>query len=604
MRRTLIAWMVCLLVAVAMCLPMLAAESATSAVGKSIAAFSLQDFRGKQVALGDFPEAKAVVVVFLGVECPLAKLYGPRLMELAEAYQAQGVQFIGIDSNRQDSITELAAYARAHGIEFPVLKDAGNVVADQFGAQRTPEVFLLDAERVVRYHGRIDDQYGFTTGGGYARPEIRHRDLAAALDALLAGQPVTTTETEVPGCIIGRIKTPQADAPVTYSNQIARILQERCAECHRPGQIAPFSLTSYDEVVGWAEMIDEVVRDNRMPPWHADPHYGHFSNDARLTPEQLQQIHDWVAAGAPEGDRAELPEPREYVTGWQMPFEPDQVVYMSDEAYHVPAEGVVDYQYFTVDPGFTEDKWLKTAECVPGNRGVVHHIIVFARPPESRAKDARGFHFVAGFAPGTRPFVFPDGMAKLIPAGSKLIFQMHYTPNGTPQDDRSSIGLKFTDAKGVTHRVATDRAINHNFRIPAGDPNYEVTARRKFLDDALILAYFPHMHLRGKSFRYIAELPDGSSEIVLDVPRYDFNWQNHFILSQPRKMPAGSAIRCIAHFDNSADNLANPDPQSDVLWGDQTFEEMMIGWFDIAVPYDPAHPGGEVTTDDGDSTGE
>ena len=606
MRKSLSVLVGCVL-SCAMTAPLAAAEAGSS-IGQQAPDFSLGDYRGKTHQLADYQDAKLVVLAFLGVDCPLAKLYAPRLAELAAEFGPQGVVFLGINSNRQDSITRIAAYARIHGVEFPILKDNSNLLADELAAERTPEVFVLDGERVVRYRGRIDDQYGIDPiGRSYQRSAPTRRDLAEALTALLAGEPAEPAATAVSGCLIGRIREPDPTAEVTYSNQIARVLQHRCEECHREGQIAPFPLTTYDETVGWADMIAEVVREQRMPPWHADPKYGHFVNDARLSDEELRWIAEWVAAGAPEGDPADLPEPREYPEGWQLPREPDAIVYMSDEPYEVQAEGTVAYQYFVVDPGFTEDKWVRVAECIPGAPEVVHHIIAFIRPPgqptDQRGRDPRGFHFLAGFAPGTRPFEYPEGMAKLIPAGSQIVFQMHYTPNGSVTHDRSAIGLVFMDAADVKYRVATTNAINGLFRIPPGDDNHRVTATRRIQQDSLLLSLFPHMHVRGKSFRYELVREDGASEILLDVPRYDFGWQNHYIFHEPLELAPGMKIHCTAHFDNSAENLANPDPTAAVTWGDQTWEEMMIGWFDVAYAVDAEPAADDSAADDSAAEG-
>ncbi len=552
-----------------------AAARSDDRVGRRIDNFSLRDYRGKACSLDECQNNKLVVVAFLGVECPLAKLYAPRLQELAKEYGARGVSFIGVDSNQQDTLTELGAFARKNQIEFPLLKDPGNTVADQFGALRTPEVFVLDAERVVRYCGRIDDQYGLGTSSGYARPKVNRRDLAVALDELLAGKSVSQTAVEAPGCFIGRVSKIEPTGDVTYSNQIARILKDRCVSCHRPGEVAPFPLTSFDEVVGWAETIREVVDQGRMPPWFANPEYGHFVNDARLSDEEKKLIHAWLDNGCAQGDPANLPEPRQFVEGWQIP-EPDQVVYISDEPYKVPAEGVVEYQYFAVDPGWTEDKWIKAVEARPGNRSVVHHIIVFVQPPEGREgfdRDAIG-----GYAPGDGADISPEGVATFVPAGSKIMFQMHYTPNGTEQTDRSYVGIKFADPKSV-HKISRgDAAINVLFRIPPGAANHEVKSRIRFKEDSLLYTMMPHMHLRGKSFRFEAEYPDGTREILLDVPKYDFNWQLSYRLAEPKLMPKGTKLNCTAHFDNSAENLANPAPDEWVAWGDQTWEEMMIGF--------------------------
>ena len=561
-------------------------------LGRRVAEFTLKDYRGKPHSLADHAGRRAVVLLFMGVECPLAKLYGPRMQELADEYASRGVAVLGIDSNVQDSITEMAAFARSHGIDFPILKDLGNRLADELGATRTPQVFVLDADRRVRYAGRVDAQFTFGSGVGLSQPHARRADLAVALDELLAGGEISVPLTEAKGCLIGRAREADERSLVTYSNQIARIFQARCVECHREGQIAPFAMTDHAEVAGWGEMIAEVVREERMPPWHADPRFGHFANDSRLSDEEKRLIATWVEHGCPEGDRSQLPVPKTYNASWFLPRDPDMVVYMKDEPYHLKAEGVEPYRHFTVDPGFTEDKWVKLAECMPGNRAVVHHIIVFVKPPgadDEPAGDGEGeddhMHFLAGFAPGTRPLVAPQGWAKKIPAGSKLVFQMHYTPIGTPQDDRSSVGLIFCDGDEVTHLMQSVGAAYHDLEIPPNEANYQVESIRKFSQDVTLLSMFPHMHMRGKAFRY-EMLFAGADEpvVLLDVPRYDFNWQNSFILTKPLHVPAGSVLRCTAVFDNSSENLSNPDPTKTVCWGPQTWEEMMIGWHEIGWP--------------------
>jgi hypothetical protein len=344
--------------------------------------------------------------------------------------------------------------------------------------------------------------------------------------------------------------------------------------------VGPFSLTDYEEVAGWAEMIREVVNDQRMPPWHANPEHGDFANDSRLSKEELGLINQWVDAGAPQGKLSDLPEPKKFTTGWQI-GEPDLVVAMSDKPYKVPATGVVDYEHFVVDPGFTEDKWIKAAECRIGNRAVVHHIIVAADTGKKRDNGSVKSEWISATAPGSPPLVLPEGHAKFVPAGSKLIFQMHYTPIGTPQEDISKVGFIFADPSEVRKTVGTREIVNDDFRIPPGADNHEVTASFRFRRDAKVLSLFPHMHLRGKSFRYEATYPDGTSEILLDIPRYDFNWQNGYKFKEARLFPKGTVIKCTAHYDNSEKNLANPDSSKTIRWGDQTWDEMMIGYFDM-----------------------
>jgi peroxiredoxin len=578
---------------------------AADSIGRTVESFTLSDYRGREHSLAEYRDADVVVLAFLGTQCPLVKLYGPRLEELSQRYSERGVVILGVNANVHDSLAEMTAYARAHGVTFPILKDAGNRLADTLGAERTPEVFVLDRDRTIRYRGRIDDQYGV----GYAREEPSHTGLADAIDALLAGKEIATAVTEVEGCIIGRVRDVQPGGDVTYSNQIARILQQRCVECHRDGEIAPFALTEYDEVAGWAAMIDEVVSENRMPPWHANPAHGNFSNDRRLTADEKQLIARWVAAGAPEGDQRDLPDPVEYTSGWQLPQEPDVVIAMRDKPFDVPPEGVVRYQYFTVDPGFEEDRWVTMAEVVPGNRAVVHHVLVHVRPPKSRESEAAGGgEHLVGYVPGLRARPLPAGMAKLIPAGSKLIFQVHYTPIGTPQQDLTHVGLVFADPADVKHVVVTTRAsTGRKLRIPPREENFRTEATTPAApQDVQLLSLMPHMHLRGKSFRYEARYPDGRTEVLLDVPSYDFNWQTAYLLSAPKTLPAGTRVYTVAHFDNSPHNLNNPNPDVEVGWGDQTWNEMMIGYFDIAVPLprdaragaaaagDATQPGAEV----------
>ncbi len=558
------------------------AQDATSRIGQSISAFTLDNCYGKPVSLNDFDDNKIVVVAFLGTECPLAKLYGPRLNDIQTKYQSKGVALIGVNSNTQDSLTELAAYAHRFDVNFPLLKDVGNKVADAMAATRTPEVFVLDQDRIVRYHGRIDDQYGV----GYSREREVHSDLTAAIDDMLAGKDVQLAETEAVGCHIGRVKKTKPVGEITYTKHIAAIFNARCVSCHREKEVAPFTLTSYEDVQGWEDTILEVIADNRMPPWSANPAHGKFANDARLSEQEKNLIKTWIDNGMPEGNASDLPEPPKFAVGWKIP-EPDQVVKMSDTAFTVPAQGVVDYKRFVIDPNWDEDKYIVAAEARPQNRSVVHHILVYVVPPGQRRADLR--QVLVGYAPGGLPVLLKDGVAIHVRAGSKLLFEMHYTPNGYEQTDLSYAGFVFTDKSKVKKRIRGRIAINPRFRIPAGDSSHQVVADYTARSDELLLSMTPHMHLRGKSFRYEARYPDGNQEILLDVPKYDFNWQLKYILDEPKRMPRGTKILCTATFDNSERNLSNPDPTKSVRWGDQSDEEMMIGFMNT-VPVDEAGP--------------
>lgn len=559
------------------------AEETVVAKPTSLTEIHLADFRGRQWDLADFAESPVMVVAFLGVECPLAKLYSNRLNELRAEFSASNVAFIALDANPQDSLSEMAAHARRHQIEFPFLRDTEQKLLAALGATRTPEVFVLDGKRTVRYHGRIDDQYAI----GSVREKPSSRAAHNAIEALLANRSVEVPHEPAIGCLIGRHKPKAAEksSTVNYSKHIAPIFRDACVGCHREGEIGPFPMTDYQEIAGWAEMIAEVVGQKRMPPWHANPEFGKFANDCTLSKEQCDLVLKWVADGAPEGDPADLPTPRKYVSGWQLPREPDIVLNISPKPFSVPETGEVKYQYFRVDPGFTEEKWVSAAQIVPGNRSVVHHVLVFVRAPGSRgALDGeRGFLF--GYVPGSITQPYPNGAAKRIPAGSELIFQVHYTPIGSAQTDQSRIGMIFADPNTIEREVITTSALQLRLNIPPEEANYKTSAMLpEELPDCQLLGLAPHMHLRGKSFRYTSVEKSGARNILLDVPKYDFNWQNGYRLAEPLPMAAGTKIFCEAVFDNSSANPNNPDPKARVRWGDQTSDEMMIGYFDILVP--------------------
>lgn len=553
-----------------------------SLVGGTLSSLEAVDFRGRTWTLDDFQDDKVLVLAFLGTECPLAQHYGIRLQQIADRYAGQGVAVVAVMSNRQDSLEEIAAYAARQKVQLPILKDAGNRLADQVGARRTPEMFVFDSNRQLQYRGRVDDQFGIS----YTRDEPRRHDLTIAIDELLADKKVSVPRTEAVGCIIGRAKQVDATSEITYGSHVAQILNRRCVECHREGEIAPFALTEYEEVAGWADMIAEVVRDRRMPPWHATDNHAKFGNDRSLSEQEREAIFSWADAGAPAGDLSNLPPLPEKVTGWRLSQEPDMVFPLVDEPFEVPATGLVQYQFFSVDPGFKEDVWIKAFEIIPGNRRVVHHVLGFSVDKGQSAvalQAAQGFKF--GYVPGTRFTTAPEGHAIRIPAGSDLLFQVHYISTGEPETDQSLLGLVFEDPDKVTHELLVGSAYQVDIRIPPNDPQYRVDAASpKFPPDATLLSMNPHMHVRGKSMRLHLETPDGKQQTLLDVPNYDFNWQTMYELADPIAVPEGSRMLCDAVFDNSVGNLNNPDPDKWVYFGDQTWNEMMIGYYFFSVP--------------------
>jgi peroxiredoxin len=564
----------------------------TPTIGAIVPSFALKDVHRRTRSLDQFKDKKAFVVVFVGTECPLANLYMPTLVEMHNAYAEKGVQFIAINSNDQDKFVEVSAHAQDRDVPFPVLKDFDQNVADAFGAKRTPEAFLLDADRVIRYHGRIDDQYGI----GYHRDAPTTTDLKNAIDELLAGKPVSKSGTDLSGCIIARAKKPRLKEEVTYARDISRIMQDRCQRCHRPGEVAPMSLLNYDDAKQWSETIHEVVLEQRMPPWHPDPRYGKFSNDRRLSQREMDTLLAWVEQGCPKGTDADQPAPKEFVQGWAI-GQPDLVLEMPEE-FAVPATGVVPYKRFAVDPGFKQDVWFQAAEARPGNRAIVHHILVYIQAPGQRTYQPDGTaSILSGWAPGDLPYVYPSGTAKRIPAGSRFIFEMHYTPNGTAQSDRSRVGIIF--AKEPPEQIAeTNILANIPFKIPPGAPRHVGQLNYTFRDDARILGFMPHMHLRGLTAHYELTRPDGTRETLLSVPDYDFNWQSVYRFAEPIRVSKGSKLSWVGVWDNSPDNPRNPDPTREVRWGEQTWDEMMNGWMDLvwdrpATKEQPATKAGE-----------
>ncbi|MFM2013648.1 MAG: hypothetical protein RLZZ396_2432 [Planctomycetota bacterium] len=562
-------------------------EPTASLVGRkvdAIAKLEKTDYLGKQWSWSELSGVDATVFVFLGTECPLAKQYTPRIVELVKKYKDKGVRFVAVDPNIQDSLQEMGAHARRFELEIPFLKDPDQSLADALGVTRTPEVCLVDAQNTIRYRGRIDDQYGI----GFAREKPTQRELVDALDAILSKNEIPTVSTQAPGCLIGRnrssIENPGDSVAINYAEHVSHLLQQRCVSCHRQGDIGPMDLSSYDDASAWADMILEVTHNKTMPPWHATDEHAKFSNDRRLSDQELDVIQRWVAQGKRRGDPALDAKPIAYNAQWLLPQKPDIIIPMSEKPYSVPRTGVVNYQYFRADMGNEKELWVKGMEIVPGARQVVHHVLVFVREKGSRNRDLGGARsFLVGYVPGTRAEMMPEGYAKRIPANSELIFQVHYTPDGTLQEDLSKVGFVLADPKEITHEVKTTSAVSVNFQIPPGASAHRVTASLpEKLPDCELLSFSPHMHVRGKSFRYSLIYPDRKRQVLLDIPNYDFNWQTEYRLQTPMQLPAGSRIACEATFDNSEANLNNPDPKAWVKWGDQTFEEMMIGYFHYA----------------------
>lgn len=443
---------------------------------------------------------------------------------------------------------------------------------------------LLDKHRRVRYRGALDDQYGVS--GRKPAPTKQH--LRDALEAVLASRAVAVEQTDAPGCPItfeARVAKP---TEVSWSAGAGAILHARCAGCHRPGEAAPFPLLSYADAAGRLAVIREVIEQGRMPPFTAEGPHGMFQNERRLSAQERERVLSWLDGGAPEGDPAAAPVPPVPLTqeGWEIGV-PDAVLAF-DKAQPVPAEGVVPYRFIEVPTDFPEDRWVTASEVKPGAPGVVHHVLVQVVPAGAKAR--RGafephLGFFAAMVPGGRSLIYPEGMAKKLPKGARLYFQMHYTPNGVATEDRTQIGLRF--AKTLPeHEVQTVGVFPFLLEIPPGASDHVVTAMVPIPWDVKVLAYMPHMHLRGKAFRYeVIDLrrKDEAPELLLNVPHFDFNWQTPFRLAEPRPVKGGLGrmLRVLGTFDNSYGNPYNPDPTATVRWGDQTWDEMLIGYLDF-----------------------
>ncbi len=435
--------------------------------------------------------------------------------------------------------------------------------------------------------------------------------------------------------------TASAQTP-TFSKDVAPILYKNCTNCHRPGEIAPMSLLTYADARPWVRSIQTRITNGTMPPWHADPSYGAFANDRRLSASEKDTILKWIAAGAPEGDKNELPPQPKYADGWMI-GQPDVVLTMQED-YAIPASGTVNYQYFEVPTNFTEDRWIQAFEVRPGNRAVVHHVIIYTRDPNAadrmraQARQAAasggqrpqplisfaegmdipagqtggpdlppdqrrvvgpndrpnpgGFTgSIGGYVPGNPARVYESGTATKLPAGASLVFQMHYTTTGKATTDRTSIGIIFAKEKPKVELHGAVLA-NGALHIKANDPNARVDAAMTVNRDIELYSILPHTHVRGKGWQYEAIYPDGRKETLLSVPHYDFDWQTDYIYRTPVKIPKGTKIHATAWYDNSAANKSNPDPSKDVWWGDQTWEEMMFTGLTFSVPQPTPSPTG------------
>jgi hypothetical protein len=517
--------------------------------------FRLTDQQGASHELYYLTDMKAVVLLAQGSECKGSQAAAATLEGLRAKYEPQGIKFLHINSNLPGSADSVSRPTVAtHATKgIPILVDETQLIGESMGFKRNGEVLIANPQGwKVTYRGGV---------GG----------VPTVLDSMLAGAAVKAAASEVAGCAI---KMPerdkkQAHAQISYEKTIAPMLMDKCVECHRTGGIGPWQMTSYDMIKGFAPMIREVVRTQRMPPADIDEHYNVFVNNRGLSVDQARTLVHWIEAGAPRGSGADplLSQKKEWPE-WPL-GKPDLVVELPE--FKVPATGTIPYQMLTVANPLDRDVWVRGVDWLPGQRTVVHHIIASAGGAERR-----GAISLNNYVPGVEPLDLPPEAGILLPAKSTFHFQVHYTSNGKELVDRTKLGLYFRpDQPQYMFRSLV--FANNKLRIPPNTKVHEETAEQTVKADAIIYTLHPHAHYRGKASRFVAYYPDGKTETLLNVPAYDFNWQGTYELEKPKPVPAGTRIVYTQWYDNSSQNKANPDPNREVTWGEQTWDEMIFG---------------------------
>lgn len=540
-------------------------------LGGQVPALKFKDIRYLERSLDDLPKKRAYVLVFTTTDCPIAQKYMPVIREMETEYRANLVQFVVLNVGIDDTVRDMAGFALRYAIEFPAVKDTGAFCAQTLGVTRTPEVVVLDAERVLRYRGRIDDQY--RVSGSASGP--RRQDLRAALEDVLADRTVQVATTPVDGCRITVPKAPEAPSTVTFAEHVAPLIRQHCVPCHRPGTAAPFVLTSYDTVAAHAEMIAEVVEDGRMPPWYGSAECTEFVNRRGLSFGERTTIVDWVRAGRARGNDSTLP-PLESPPPEKWSIGTPDLTLTELQTHEIPATGVLPYQYAVLPYAFPRETWLQHVQIMPDNPRVVHHCnLAYLVPGEQ----FRAANFITGVVPGGEPMSLENGTALRIPKGATLVLQIHLVTTGKPEKCRISVGLGYAGGT-VQKQLRHVRLDNGKFAIPPGAGAHAVSDQHVLDRDVFGVGLFCHMHVRGKDMTFLAHKPDGTTESLLSIPNYNFEWQHAYRWApSTKRLPSGTRVECVAHYDNSAFNPYNPDPTATVKEGPQTFHEMMNGFF-------------------------
>ncbi len=541
-------------------------------IGARIAPFEFVDVRYLPRGLTELGPHAAFVIAFTSVTCPISERYLPQLRDLERQYRDRGVQFLSVNVG-PDSIAEAAAQAAQVGLDFPVVKDFTGEAVAALGVRRTPGVVVLDADWVLRYRGRIDDGVRF---GGIQR-SVEEPHLGNALEDVLAGRAVRTAETTVEGCVI-TIHRAEPDPELTWSADVAPLVREHCARCHHTGGVAPFALQTWNDVAARSAMIEEVVEQQRMPPWFASPAHADLANVEVLAAGERDTLLSWLRAGAPRGELEpgeSPPAATERERGWRI--DPDLIL-SADAELVIPSSGYFPYQVMDLTHVFEEDTWVDGIEILPSNARVLHHAFASARSRRGSGEGSLVESYLNIFVPGSDPTLLDPGVAMKIPKGARVRLQLHYTPTGREERDRVSIGFQFP--KGVVRRQLRSFEIrDHAFEIPALHPAFPVQASRKTGDAITLYSAVAHMHGRGKDMILSSTLPDGTRETLLVIGNYSFDWQREYSWKRGAKQfPKGTLFDVVARFDNSAFNPYNPDPSVPVGFGRMTDDEMMYCW--------------------------
>ncbi len=549
--------------AVALLLSLTATTGFALDEGSRVENFRLMDHQGASHELHYFADAPAIVLMTHSTSCSTMPQSLQSLTSMQTQFSPAGAEFMLINSDLRDRRTTVAASVA--DADLPILLDPTQIIGESLGADTAGETLVVNPrDWTLAYRGDV-------TGAAQAVAQ-----LVAGDEVSVDSQPVASADCALDFPELARRAEHKN---ISYAKTIAPMLNDNCVSCHREGGIGPWAMSDYNMVRGFSLMIREVVRTQRMPPWHADPHVGEFSNDRSLSDDEIRTLVHWVEAGAPRGEGADLlAENSQSWPIWAM-GEPDVIIDIPPE--DVPASGVVDYKYKMVTNPLDKDVWVKAAEIIPGDRSVLHHVITSFGELETEGRRAgrlkRGTGGgLGGYVPGAEGKPFPDDTGILLPAGATIEFQMHYTPAGLATTDASRMGLYLYE-EPPEHKLDSMVLLNPRILIPAGAPNHSEVMVRTFDQDVLVYSLLPHAHYRGKASEFVAHLPDGTQETLLSVPRYDFNWQTNYDLKEPRFLPAGTKMVHRTWWDNSARNPANPDATRDVPWGQQSWDEMLFG---------------------------